>query len=86
LSIAAPTSVSSLVHSSTLITAEVYLIIRFNRIIITSKLNLVLLFISIFTMIISGINVLYENDLKKIIVLSDVKIIRIDNNDFKNRI
>jgi len=85
LPIAAPTPVSSLVHSSTMITAEVYLIIRFNRIIITSKLNLVLLFISIFTMIISGINVLYENDLKKIIVLSDVKIIRIDN-DFKNRI
>jgi len=51
----------SLVHFYILVTAGVYLIIRFNRIIIIiSKLNLGLLFTSIFTMIISEINALYE--------------------------
>jgi len=67
---AAPTSVSSLLHSSTLITAGVYLIIRFNRIIIKNKLNLFLLFIPIFTIIMSGVNAIYKNDPKKIIALS----------------
>jgi len=55
---AASTLVYSLVDSSTLVTAGVYLIIRFNRIIVVSKLNFILLFISIFTIIISGVNAL----------------------------
>jgi len=36
---------------------RVHLIIRFSRMIVTSELNLILSFISVFTMIISGINV-----------------------------
>jgi len=70
MAMAAPTPVSSLVHSSTLVTTGVYLVIRFNRFIIIRGLNFYLLFISIFTIIISGVSALYECDLKKIIALS----------------
>nr|YP_009868532.1 NADH dehydrogenase subunit 5 [Cofana yasumatsui]QKG63362.1 NADH dehydrogenase subunit 5 [Cofana yasumatsui] len=65
---AAPTPVSSLVHSSTLVTAGVYLLIRFFYII--SYLNFYFLFVSIMTMVFSSFCAIYEFDLKKIIALS----------------
>nr|ALO77313.1 NADH deshydrogenase subunit 5 [Byrrhinus sp. BYR01] len=66
---AAPTPVSSLVHSSTLVTAGVYLLIRFNFC-LSSGLLMFLLFISSLTMFMSGLGANFEYDLKKIIALS----------------
>nr|YP_009643474.1 NADH dehydrogenase subunit 5 [Dysdercus evanescens]APO08916.1 NADH dehydrogenase subunit 5 [Dysdercus evanescens] len=66
---AAPTPVSALVHSSTLVTAGVYLMIRFSTLFKSLDVSL-LLSISILTMFMSGLGASFEFDLKKIIALS----------------
>nr|UUF67561.1 NADH dehydrogenase subunit 5 [Hierodula longa] len=66
---AAPTPVSALVHSSTLVTAGVYLLIRFSKAFPNWLLNF-LLVISVLTMFMSGLGANFEYDLKKIIALS----------------
>nr|AFL93389.1 NADH dehydrogenase subunit 5 [Liriomyza sativae] len=66
---AAPTPVSALVHSSTLVTAGIYLLIRFN-ILLDSWLGNLLLLLSGLTMFMSGLGANFEFDLKKIIALS----------------
>nr|ULR86942.1 NADH dehydrogenase subunit 5 [Macquartia sp. 1 HNL-2022a] len=67
---AAPTPVSALVHSSTLVTAGVYLLIRFNILLMNSWMGSFLLLLSGLTMFMSGLGANYEFDLKKIIALS----------------
>lgn len=68
--IAAPTPVSSLVHSSTLVTAGVYLLYRFNSIFSVQNSWTLLIFIGTLTILMAGIRALYELDIKKIVALS----------------
>nr|AJQ21368.1 NADH dehydrogenase subunit 5 [Doryteuthis opalescens] len=68
---AAPTPVSALVHSSTLVTAGVFLFIRFfNYLNCYEWFNHFIVYISIMTTIMSGVCALYEYDMKKMIALS----------------
>nr|YP_010233984.1 NADH dehydrogenase subunit 5 [Physunio superbus]QTA71667.1 NADH dehydrogenase subunit 5 [Physunio superbus] len=68
---AAPTPVSALVHSSTLVTAGVYLVIRFYSTLIESPEVLwVLGKVGGLTMLMAGLSACFEVDLKKIIALS----------------
>nr|QLY90078.1 NADH dehydrogenase subunit 5 [Ylodes simulans] len=67
---AAPTPVSALVHSSTLVTAGIYLLIRFFNLLYFSDSLKYLLLLGIMTMFMSGVSALFEFDMKKIIALS----------------
>nr|QZK21955.1 NADH dehydrogenase subunit 5 [Amitermes sp. QLD_096] len=66
---AAPTPVSALVHSSTLVTAGVYLLIRFSPS-FGYWLNMILLLVSGLTMFMAGLGANFEFDLSSIIALS----------------
>merc|ERR1711935_426752 len=70
---AAPTPVSSLVHSSTLVTAGVFLLFRHLRELIYSRFYSVLLFIGLRTMTMARISALNEKDIKKIVALSTLR-------------
>nr|YP_009244957.1 NADH dehydrogenase subunit 5 [Amynthas robustus]AMO27081.1 NADH dehydrogenase subunit 5 [Amynthas robustus] len=68
---AAPTPVSALVHSSTLVTAGVFLLIRFYPFLSsTTWFNQLLLLIAVCTTTMAGLSAMTECDMKKIIALS----------------
>jgi NADH-ubiquinone oxidoreductase chain 5 len=64
---AAPTPVSSLVHSSTLVTAGVYVIIRYNLVFFQGVW--IFLLVS-FTVFLTGFVALMERDFKKLVAIS----------------
>nr|ASR18198.1 NADH dehydrogenase subunit 5 [Aeneolamia contigua] len=67
---AAPTPVSALVHSSTLVTAGVYLLIRFDFLVCNFYYVDFFILISLVTMVMASICANFEFDLSKIIALS----------------
>jgi NADH-ubiquinone oxidoreductase chain 5 len=72
--IAAPTPVSALVHSSTLVTAGVFLLIRFYPFLHSLQyFNTSLLLIASITTLLASIRATIEHDLKKIIALSTLR-------------
>ena len=66
---AAPTPVSAFVHSSTLFTAGVYLLIRFSPS-FGYRLNIILLLVSGLTIFMAGLGADFQFDLRRIIALS----------------
>nr|YP_009110120.1 NADH dehydrogenase subunit 5 [Caenorhabditis tropicalis]AIW58305.1 NADH dehydrogenase subunit 5 [Caenorhabditis tropicalis] len=66
----APTPVSSLVHSSTLVTAGLILLMNFNNLVLQKDFISFVLIIGLFTMFFSSLASLVEEDLKKVVALS----------------
>nr|WGH14687.1 NADH dehydrogenase subunit 5 [Dendrobaena tellermanica] len=68
---AAPTPVSALVHSSTLVTAGVFLLIRFYPFMsLAWWFNPIILMVAVSTTLMAGLSAITECDMKKIIALS----------------
>lgn len=70
---AAPTPVSSLVHSSTLVTAGVYLIFRYENLLVYFNINHILLILGSITIFIARLRAFFEMDIKKIVALSTLR-------------
>ena len=68
--IAAPTPVSALVHSSTLVTAGVYLVLRFMTGVLNKFRLLILAALGVVTILLARLRALIECDIKKIVALS----------------
>lgn len=71
--IAAPTPVSALVHSSTLVTAGVFLLFRFGPSISHGWVGIVIHTLGCLTRIIAGLAAVRETDMKKIVALSTLR-------------
>ena len=71
--IAAPTPVSALVHSSTLVTAGVYLLLRLRWLLNSFYSSLVLIIFGRITLFMARISALAEIDFKKIVALSTLR-------------
>nr|YP_009131589.1 NADH dehydrogenase subunit 5 [Strongylus equinus]AJG02957.1 NADH dehydrogenase subunit 5 [Strongylus equinus] len=66
----APTPVSSLVHSSTLVTAGLILLMNFSKLMLNNSIMIIILLIGLFTMFFSSVAALIEEDMKKVVALS----------------
>ena len=75
---AAPTPVSALVHSSTLVTAGVYLLIRFNCLLEIRGFRSILILMGGLTILMAGGSALLEIDIKKNYCFVNPKTIRCD--------
>jgi len=74
MAIAAPTPISALVHSSTLVTSGLFLLIKFNYLVYSSYfVTQILLTFTIFTSFYAGLNTIFEKDFKKLIALSTLR-------------
>jgi NADH-ubiquinone oxidoreductase chain 5 len=71
IAISAPTPISSLVHSSTLVTAGLYLFFRFSYYFFSFPfLMLIFIFLRVFTSFYAGASAYFEIDFKKLVALS----------------
>lgn len=71
---AAPTPISALVHSSTLVTAGLFLIIRnYSFLASSSSILHFLVVVGLFTSFYAGLSSLFEPDLKKVVALSTLR-------------
>nr|YP_010892324.1 NADH dehydrogenase subunit 5 [Cylicostephanus longibursatus]WJO90057.1 NADH dehydrogenase subunit 5 [Cylicostephanus longibursatus] len=66
----APTPVSSLVHSSTLVTAGLILLMNFSKAMLSHNVMIIILLIGLFTMFFSSVAAMVEEDMKKVVALS----------------
>lgn len=73
---AAPTPVSTLVHSSTLVTAGVFVIIRFNEL-MGGELKMFLVLLALITFYLAALRGVFEVDIKKVVALSTLSQVRI---------
>ncbi|MBO1764401.1 hypothetical protein JQN64_24495 [Escherichia coli] len=69
----APTPISSLVHSSTLVTAGVYLLIRMNILFYLADIFFITKILGLITMGSGGMLALIEPDFKKIVAFSTLR-------------
>lgn len=70
---AAPTPVSALVHSSTLVTAGVYVLFRFDSLVPYLSLGNIILTLGVLTIFMARMSAFFETDIKKIVALSTLR-------------
>nr|YP_009243341.1 NADH dehydrogenase subunit 5 [Heterakis beramporia]AMR36308.1 NADH dehydrogenase subunit 5 [Heterakis beramporia] len=66
----APTPISSLVHSSTLVTAGLILVMNFKEIMLDLNFSSLVMLGGLLTMFFSSVSALFEEDMKKVVALS----------------